>query len=259
MAVIQSVITLIVLGFFYSRMVRRESPGTITKTQAVIPVILGVVSAALSFLLFLAIGLALKKTGFSSHHLSDVVRSVFLSFITAGLPEEITKFLMMLLALLVFRTRIRNVYEYILIGAAVGFGFTLVEEFFYGSNSGLTAFTRLITIATHMVFGVIMARHLGKAKYNRVKGSGSVTGEYVLALLVPILLHTLYDAGTATNVYLNSKDEDEVLIGIAVGLVFTVILFVIQIVVLVRLKKNTGKYCAMTIISPDEQDAQIPV
>ena len=105
----------------------------------------------------------------------------------------------------------------------------------------------MITVASHMVFGVIMARHLGKAKYNRIKGSGSVAGEYILALLVPILIHTLYDAGTATNAYLFSGNEEEEEIGIIIALIFTVILFILQIVVLVKTKRNTEKYCGMGI------------
>ena len=251
MPFVQLLIALIVLGILYSRMIRRESPDTISKMQAIVPIILGAVSTVLSFLLFLAIGFALDKAGFSTQHLPAFIRSVVAAFISAGLPEEITKFLMILLTLLVFRNRIRNVYEYILIGAAVGFGFTLLEEFLYGSDAGITAIARLITVASHMVFGIIMARHLGTAKYNRIKGSGSAAGEYALALFVPILLHTLYDAGTATNVYLSSDNEDAELIGIVIGLVVTVVLFTLQIVVLVRLKKNTDKYCQMVIRNSD--------
>ena len=247
MPIVQLVISLIVLGFLYTRMIRRETPDTIAKTQAVVPVILGAASTVLSFLLFLAIGFVLDKVGFSTQNLPDFIRSVTAAFISAGLPEEITKFLMILLTLLIFRRRIRNVYEYILIGAAVGFGFTLLEEFLYGSAAGITAIARLITVASHMVFGIIMAKHLGTAKYNRIKGSGSVTGEYALALLVPILLHTLYDAGTATNAFMNSGNEDEELIGIAFALIVTVVLFILQIVVLVKLKRNSEKYCRMAI------------
>ena len=106
-----------------------------------------------------------------------------------------------------------------------------------------------------MVFGIIMAKHLGTAKFNKINGSGSVKGEYALALLVPMLLHTLYDAGTATNAYLNSGNENEEVIGIIIALAFMVILFIVQIVVLVKTKKNTEKYCAMAINNSDTQEA----
>ena len=256
MPIIQLVISLIVLGFLYSRMIRRESPEPVSKAQAAVPVFLGAVSTVLSFLLFLGIGYLLDKAGVVTKQLPAFIRSVVAAFISAGLPEEITKFLMILLTLLIFRGRIRNVYEYILIGAGVGFGFTLLEEFLYGSAEGVTAIVRLLTVASHVVFGIIMARHLGTAKYNKIKGSGSVTGEYVLALIVPILLHTLYDAGTATNAYMNSGNEDDELIGIVIALVVTVALFIVQIAVPVRLKKNTEKYCGMRISSADKQVLQ---
>ena len=256
MPIIQLVISLIVLGFLYSRMIRRESPEPVSKPQAAVPVVLGAVSTVLSFLLFLGIGYLLDKAGVSTKQLPSFIRSVVAAFISAGLPEEITKFLMILLTLLIFRGRIRNVYEYILIGAGIGFGFTLLEEFLYGSAEGMTAIVRLLTVASHMVFGIIMARHLGTAKYNKIKGSGSVTGEYVLALIVPILLHTLYDAGTATNAYMNSGKEEDELIGIVIALVVTVALFIVQIAVPVRLKKNTEKYCGMRISSADKQVLQ---
>ncbi len=249
MPIIQLVLSLIILGILYIRMIRRESPDKIAKAQAAVPVILGAASTVLSFLLFLAIGYLLDKAGVSTKQLPAFFRSVAAAFISAGLPEEITKFLMILLTMLVFRSRIRNVYEYILIGAAVGFGFTLLEEVLYGSGSEMTAAIRLLTVASHMVFGIIMAKHLGTAKYNKIKGSGSVTGEYVLALIVPILLHTLYDAGTATNAFLNSGNEDDEMIGIVIALVVTVVLFILQIVVPVRIKKNAKKYYGMLISS----------
>lgn len=255
MPVIQLLLSLIVLGILYFRMIRREIPGPIAKIQAAVPVILGVVSVVLSFLMFLGLGYLLDKAGFSVQRLPALLHSVCSAFIAAGLPEEIAKLLMILLTLLIFRRRIRNVYEYILIGAAVGFGFTLLEEFVYGSQAGIIAIVRLATVASHMVFGIIMAKHLGTAKHNRIKGSGPVTREYALALLVPILLHTLFDAGTAANAYLSSGNEDDELIGIAFGLAVAVVLFIVQIVVLVRLKKNTEKYCGMAISSPNKQDA----
>ncbi len=247
MPFIQLTVSLIVLGILYSRMIRRENPGTITKAKTVVPITLGAVSTVLSFLLFLAIGYSLDKAGFSTQALPYFPRSVVAAFVSAGLPEEIAKLLMILLTLLIFRNRVRNVYEYIPVGAAVGFGFTLLEEFLYGSSAGITAIARLITVASHMVFGIIMARHLGTAKHNRVKGRGSVAGECALALLVPVLLHTLYDAGTATNAYLNSGNEDTETTGVIIALVFTAVLFTVQIAVLARTKRNAGKYCGMAV------------
>ena len=86
-----------------------------------------------------------------------------------------------------------------------------------------------------------------------MQGSGSVTGECALALLVPILPHTLYDAGTATNAYPNSDNEDAETTGVIIALVFTAVLFIMQIVVLARTKRNAGKYCEMAVRDSDKE------
>ena len=177
------------------------------------------------------------------------VRSLVGAFFAAGFPEEIAKLIMMIITILVFRSKIRNVYEYIIIGAGVGFGFTLLEEFMYGSD-GLSAIMRLFTVAAHMVFGIIMAKHLGMARYNKSTGKGSVGGEYVKAIVIPILIHTLLDACTATNAFLASEEDAMELIGMAAGIGATTAMFVAQIVVLKKLKKNAESYSNMVFSSP---------
>ena len=103
---------------------------------------LGVISVPVSFLLFLLLGTLLLDIGYSKNEVPMVVSSVVGAFFGAGFPEEIAKLLMIVITILIFRSKIRNVYEYILIGAAVGFGFTIFEEFLYGSE-GTMAFFRL--------------------------------------------------------------------------------------------------------------------
>lgn len=245
MAIIQLVLALVVLGFIYVRMIKREEP-EISIPQAGIPVVLGAISVPLSFMLFMGTADALMGAGFSFDGMNLLIKSIFRAFISAGLPEEIAKLAFMILTIILFRSRIRNVYEYILIGAAVGMGFTLLEEFFYGSG-GLSSILRLATVAAHMVFGIIMARHLGMAAYKRKTGSGSAFIEYVLALFVPIVIHTLYDAFTATSAFLSSKDDNVVAIGMALAIADLIVLFVLQFKVILGLKKDTVKYCSMNV------------
>ena len=213
MAIIQLLVSLIVLGLLYVRMVRRETPDQVSKGQAITPVGLGVLSVPLSFIVFLGVGYALVKMGKSFKDLPAVAGSVLRAFIMAGLPEEITKLLMMLLTIRIFRSKIRNVYEYILIGAGVGIGFTLLEEFFYGSD-GFIAFLRLPTVGAHMIFGMIMAKHLGMAAHNRAIGKGGIAKEYILAVVIPILIHSLFDATNGTSLLLESSDEFQQMMGI---------------------------------------------
>ena len=245
MAIVQFVLALAVLGLLYSRMIKRETPGPISKAQAVLPVVFGVLSVPVSFMLFLTVGGILLQSGITLDGLPAILRSIIASFVAAGLPEELAKLLFMLLTIRIFRARLRNVYEYILIGAGVGFGFTLLEEFFYGSQ-GL-AILRLLTVAAHMVFGMIMARHLGMAALRRAEGKGGVPREYALAVAVPVAIHTLLDAFTATNRLLDSTGDAEQMFGLILGLAALAAMFVLQIRVIRRFKRNAEAYCGMRV------------
>ena len=244
MAIIQLVLALVILGLLYSRMIKRESPEPISKPQAAIPVVLGVVSVPVSFLIFLGLGTLLMTTGYSKNEVPMVVSSVVGALFGAGFPEEIAKLAMMVITILIFRSRIKNVYEYILIGAGVGFGFTLLEEFLYGSE-GVMAFFRLLDVAAHMVFGIIMAKHLGIARYNKVTGKGPIATEYIKAFFIPVLIHTALDACSGTNAFLASESDAMVLIGMVSGIAAVIAMFAVQIVVLRRVKMNAEKYSGM--------------
>ena len=76
----------------------------------------------------------------------------------------------LLIACAIFKPR--NVYEHMVAGAGIGFGFTLLEEFAYGT--GLSSLTRIPLVAMHVVFGIIMARHLGTARHNLLRGNAGV-------------------------------------------------------------------------------------
>ena len=226
MAFIQFIVSLIILGFIYSKMIKREVPSPIGKAQAIAPIFGGLISLLLSFAFFLSIAIVCSKFGYSIKDKVDVLSS---------------------LILWIFRKKIRNVYEYMLIGAGVGFGFTLFEEFLYGSN-GISMIARVIIIAMHMFLGIIMAKHLGIAKYNKITGKGNVAKEYALALIIPIALHTIYDACTACNYLLKSKDDNTIMIGIILGIIAVIAFFIIQIKILIDFKKDTEKYCTMEFI-----------
>ncbi len=246
MAVIQLVLSAILCGIFYARMIRREVPEKIGKAQAFTPVVLGIVSLVLSFIFFLGLGFAAKYAGISTKEMAPLPGSVIAAFFLAGLPEELAKLLIILLTLRIFRSKIRNAYEVILVGAGVGLGFTLFEEFAYGG--GGANFLRLFVFAAHMVFGILMTRHLAQARYNRMTKQGSPAKEVLLAIVVPMLVHTLYDATNATNRFLQSGDESQEVIGGVIGIIGVVIMFTAQIVILVRFKKNTARYCEMRLL-----------
>ena len=120
----------------------------------------------------------------------------------------------------------------------------------YG-GSALTSLSRLPGFAMHMVFGLIMGLFLGLARYKKQAGERG-GGEACLALLLPVLWHTAYDAATGFNLALSSEDEKVQFLGVIVWLTVIGVSTVLQFVVLIRFKKKTGKYCAMVLQgSPD--------
>lgn len=247
MAFIQLAISLVVLGVLYTKMIRREIPAPVSKAQVVVPVLLGAVSVYLSFMLFLAIAAGLTGIGADPSGFPAVPRSLYSAFCAAGLPEELTRMLMILLTMFIFRKRIKNAYEIMLVGAGAGFGFTLFEEFLYGSDSILIMVMRLATLAGHMTFGIIMAGYLARARTNKRRGGGPVFGNYVKALLIPVCVHTLYDGFTASNRLLSSADETATVIGICLSVAALVALFILQLRVLAHFRKNTERYCNMAV------------
>ena len=170
--------------------------------------------------------------------------------ILAGGLEEIAKLILILVILVILRKKVKNVYEYILIGAAVGMGFSFFEEFAYGGGEDATivsAVGRLISVPAHMTFNMVMAEFLGRAKFSKLSGKGSVILNYVLALLVPIIIHTLYDVCTAFN---SSMMRGEVS-GLVRALIGYAALLVYELVVLVRYKKKTETFCGMSTLAEE--------
>ena len=138
----------------------------------------------------------------------------------------------------------KNVYEFILIGACVGIGFTIAEEYFYGSDEDATVLSivlRTIAVPAHMTFNMVMAEFLGRARVSKLSGKGSPVIYYLLAILVPITVHTLYDVTTAFNSGLMRGEMK----GFIVAAIGYVCLLVYEFVVLIRCKKKTAAFCAM--------------
>lgn len=251
------IVALVVLGILYKRMIGREIPSPVSRKQAIIPIIFGLISLPASFVLLLGIARGFLALGINSSGANPVLRSLIAALVMAGIPEELAKLFFILLALRIFRSHIRNVYEYILIGAAVGFGFSILEEFLYGSSSGIVAIVRLFTIAAHMIFGIIMARHLGFARHKKETGDKSVAMETIFAILIPILIHTIFDTFTGCSYLLQSERDDFQFFGMILAALVTIILFIAQIIILLRLKRNSGKYCNMMFEQGDSVIAEM--
>ena len=247
LAFIYSIIVMIVLGFLYKKMIDWEYPLKISKAQAIVPIGLGILSMPLSFVIFMIIGAICHNVfGITLGEGPLLLASFSSALFSAALNEELAKLIFTLIGILIFRKRIKNVYDYILIGGAVGFGFTIVEEYIYSSGM-VTLILRTLTITVHMMLGFAMGRHLGLARYNKVTGKGSVWKEYLLAYIVPVAVHTIYDA-LSVNKLLTSKDQTTAIIGIVMALAALILAFMLQVYVFKRLKKNAGNLTALSVI-----------
>ncbi|WP_037355729.1 PrsW family glutamic-type intramembrane protease [Selenomonas sp. FC4001] len=245
MELIQMLLAAIILGIIYKKMRKWEVGATIGKKQALLPIGLGVLSTILAFAVTLAIGYGLTVEGYSLSDIQDPFLKAFVSaFLRAGLTEEFAKLLMILWAICILKPK--NVYEYALIGGATGFGFTLLEEMVYG-ESIMTLF-RLTDVAMHMSMGIIMGKYLGLGKYNRENGL-LYKSSYVIALAVPVLIHTIYDALTVYNpaIAVEGMDDESMAFWIIMGLIVILCAFVFQIVIIKGMKREAPRLSEMLL------------
>ena len=121
---------------------------------------------------------------------------VFLqSFAVAAMCEELVKYFFLR------RKTWRNAafdyqFDGIVFGVSVSLGFAALENVLYVLQSGMsTALLRAVTsVPGHAIFGVFMGYFYGYAKRAEVTGNASEARDYLaLSVLVPILLHGVYD------------------------------------------------------------------
>ena len=153
----------------------------------------------------------------------QVFNAAFGAFVIAALCEEVFKFLAMVLASK-RRGTIRNLFDAVLCGAIVGLGFEILEDIIYAVDavSVVATVVRALT-PFHFLFGALMGYFYGKAKMTGKKGY------YVPALLIPILVHGLYDFGNAL------MPMNDLLFGLF--LLLTLVMDAFTIVMIVRIHK----------------------
>ena len=249
-SIISALLALIICGLIYLRMIKREVPEPIGKLQAILPVILGGICVLVSGPAGIGLLYAFKSIGVTGETMANLPAAFFTAFFMAGGVEELFKFLAIIITIAILKNKVKNVYEYIILGAAVGFGFTVVEDFTFG-ESMIVLLIRTPLMFTHMTLNMIMGEFIGRAKYNKQKGEGQTALYWAWGLIIPMALHTLYDAGTIFN-YPAIRGGDFVVGGILGGAAVLTNVFLL-IYILVRAKKNAEKFSALTILSKDAQ------
>ncbi len=119
-----------------------------------------------------------------------------LSFYHAGFYEELAKYLVFIFGLFYHR-HFDEWYDGILYGVVIGLGFAFVENIKYFDRylaemgSQIIIVRSLFAMPMHALCGGIMGFYLGKAKFTPRRHR--VVSLIFLALLVPILMHGLFD------------------------------------------------------------------
>ena len=250
MGLILGILDGVLCVILYARMCRREIPKPMGKKVA-IPMALGLLAPILSTALLIVLGFILMQVnGGQGQSLQDVVptytlKSLVAAFLSASFPEELIKFLFILLSVKLVKPK--NIYEYGLLGSGVGTGFTFLEQMAYGGQSPITALVRMPFFAMHMVFNLIMAIFLGLAMYEKQKGRSGATLHAILAFVVPLLWHTVFDASTVDNTALMVENEATNVTGFIIAAGVMLVSVVMQFVMFAWLKKKTGEYSGMAL------------
>ncbi|HPT31684.1 MAG TPA: PrsW family glutamic-type intramembrane protease [Prolixibacteraceae bacterium] len=122
--------------------------------------------------------------------LEGIPAAAWKAFAVAGFTEEVFKYLA--LFLLIWKSReFNDKYDGIVYGTFLSLGFAGVENILYVFSEGYsTGLVRAFTaVPAHAIFGITMGFYLGLAKFYPRKRRALQWR----ALLIPILLHGIYD------------------------------------------------------------------
>ena len=85
--------------------------------------------------------------------------------------------------------------------------------------------------------------------YNK-KNGGEYKKYYALSVIIPIAVHTIYDACTVYNIALkegDNLDENTLAVGLSAGVLCVLCAMVWQWIVIRKLKNKSAKYLSMSL------------
>jgi len=177
----------------------------------------GVLAALLDVLLLTVFGFAKVETFSSGLH-----QALYNAFCQAAIPEEICKFFF--LYLFIWKSKyFDEYYDGIEYAACVGLGFAGLENVLYVLQGGLSvAVSRAIfAVPAHFFFAIFMGYFFAFAKFRPWKKQQY----FLLALLVPILLHGLYDFALMYSDIISTTDTSTALLINGIFLIFFIIVW----------------------------------
>jgi RsiW-degrading membrane proteinase PrsW (M82 family) len=149
---------------------------------------------------------------------SGAMQSFFDAYITAGIPEELSKWI--IFYWLISKAKdFDQYYDGILYAIFISMGFALFENIGYVFENGMgTAILRsIISVPGHMLFAIPMGYYLSLSRF---ESGASARYHVFLSLAIPILLH-----GTFDFILMYSSAKAELNPGLAVFLLLTFVIF----------------------------------
>ncbi len=180
---------------------------------------------------------------------NTVIGGVLDAMLIVAPAEELGKFLV--LRLITWKNKNFNYnYDAIVYAVFVSLGFAAFENITYVFSSGIgTAFLRMFTaVPGHACFAVFMGFFYSKAKYASLTGKkGACTGFTALAMVIPIVIHGVYDAILMGG----GSSEIPVLSGLSlvIWIGFVIALFIVSCILIVKTSRND--FCIVSIPDAD--------
>ncbi|MBO4682114.1 MAG: PrsW family intramembrane metalloprotease [Clostridiales bacterium] len=179
----------------------------------------------------------------------SAIKQVLVAMIIVGPAEEIGKYLV--LRLITWKSRHFDYsYDAIVYAVFVSLGFAALENVVYvfGKGGLGTALMRMFTaVPGHACFAVFMGFFYSKAKHASLTNKkGKSAGFKALAMLVPIILHGIYDA---ILMGAGATDEDLIAgVSLLFWIVYVIALFVASFIIVIISSKHD--FCIVNL--PDK-------
>ena len=185
----------------------------------------------------------------------EVLNVIFFTMLIVGPAEELGKYFV--LRLITWKNKnFDHSYDAIVYSVFVSLGFAALENVLYVFTNGVgTAILRMLTaVPGHACFAVFMGFFYSKAKYAQLTGKKkSYRINTLLSLIVPIIIHGIYDAIIMAGV----ASEDNLVIGLGffIWLGYIGAMFAVSFIIIFR--SSSHDFCIVTL--PDQvQTVYIP-
>ena len=178
--------------------------------------------------------------GLNNYILSSVMQALFV----VGPAEELGKFLV--LRFITWKNRNFNYsYDAIVYAVFVSLGFAALENVGYVFVNGVDAgLMRMFTaVPGHACFAVFMGYFYSKAKYASLTKSRKCTLHIILSILIPMVLHGIYDAIIMGGA--SSGDEVMTEVSLVLWIGFVIALFVVSVILIIRSSRHD--FCIVSL------------